>query len=343
LDSWGYSKEKTLVSKNKLHLAVDVLTYLVMVCLAATGLVILYRLPHGSPRDGLTLLGLDRHAWGNVHWYLAVALMVSVAVHVVLHWKWVTNTVGALVRSRAARRAGAGLGGGLALFGLGLATAGVVAAPWLVGVERGNPRGEGGGRGAEQAGSGRDRSGTAGHGGHSIRGQTTLAEAAQEAGVPVPRLIAELKLPADADPTERLGHLRQEHGIEMHDVRDAVERLKGPGRPAPATKAAEGGHGRGRSGGRQESASGVARESHEGHDHEDCEETLRGRSTLAEAAQEAGVPVARLLAELKLPADTDPRARLGHLRQEHAFEMEHVRAVVERLKAPATPAPTNGN
>ena len=244
------------MSKNKVHLAVNVLAYLVMVCLASTGLILIYRLPHGSPRDGLTLLSLDRHGWGDAHWYLAIGLMVLVATHVVLHWKWVTNTLGALVRSHAMRRAGAGLGGTLLLLGLGLATAGGVAAPWLVGVERGQARSYGSGhRGGRGAGRTRGQShehngdpaqeaaapttsqdcggkdGGGGHGGHgddcdeTIRGRTTLAEAAQEARVPVARLIAELKLPGGTRPESRLGHLRQEHGFDMEQVRSTVARL----------------------------------------------------------------------------------------------------------------------
>ena len=75
------------MSKNKLHLVVDVLAYLAMACLAATGLVLLYRLPHGSPREGFTLLGLDRHEWGDIHWWVAVATMAVTAMHLVIDWK----------------------------------------------------------------------------------------------------------------------------------------------------------------------------------------------------------------------------------------------------------------
>jgi len=246
------------VSKNKLHLVVNVLAYLVMVCLAATGLLILYRLPHGSPRDGLRMLGMDRHGWGNVHWYLAITLLVLMVLHVMLHWKWVTNTLGSLFR-RA--QAGAGAGGSAVLLALALVTAAVVAAPWLIAVERGEREG-GKGRGAAEtavgtptgvpAANGRGRgdrqekgkSGEAeshkghGHGasgGHAIRGRDTLADAAREAGVPTARLIAELKLPAGTDPFERLGRLSQAHGFEIEDVRDAVERLKAPAKPALTT------------------------------------------------------------------------------------------------------------
>lgn len=255
------------MSKNKLHLVVNVLAYLVMVCLAATGLLILYRLPHGSPRDGLRMLGMDRHGWGGLHWYLAITLLVLTVLHVMLHWKWVTNTLGSLFR-RA--QAGAGAGGSAVLLALALVTAAVVAAPWLIAVERGEregghghgkggkgrgaaetavgtatdvPAAKGGGRGGRQE---KGRSGEAesheGHahgasGGHAIRGRDTLADAAREAGVPAARLIAELKLPAGTDPLERLGRLSQGHGFEIDDVRDAVERLKAPAKPAPTTQA----------------------------------------------------------------------------------------------------------
>ena len=255
------------MSKNKVHLVVNVLAYLCMVGLASTGLVLLYRLPHGSPRDGLAMLGLDRDGWGGVHWYLAVSLLVLMVLHVVLHWRWVTNTLGSLFRRG---RAGAGAGGSLALVALGAVTAAVVAAPWLVAVERGEPGdGHGGGRGrgrqdgaARAAGSGCEScdadcpsaggaakapgsatrasaahghdeggEGHGGHGGHAIRGRTTVAEAAREAGVPVARLLAELKLPADTDPGARFGTLRQDYALEMTGVRDAVERLKQAARP----------------------------------------------------------------------------------------------------------------
>lgn len=231
------------MNKNKLHLLVDVLAYLCMVALASTGLILIYKLPHGSPREGLTLLGLDRHGWGDVHWYLAIGLLSLVALHVVLHWKWVTNTLGALVRSHAARRAGAGAGGTALLLVLGAATAGVVAVPWLIGVQKGDAQSHGGGHG-DRGGRGEGKGGgfsesapTAsagkGHGeggghavDHAIRGQSTLAEAAREAGVPVARLIAELKLPPDTAPDARLGQLRHQHGFEITDVRATLERLK---------------------------------------------------------------------------------------------------------------------
>ena len=60
----------------------------------------------------------------------------------------------------------------------------------------------------------------------SITGQSTLAEAARMAGVPVERLTAELKLRAATPPDQRLGHLRRQYDFTMSDVRAIVARLK---------------------------------------------------------------------------------------------------------------------
>ena len=71
--------------------------------------------------------------------------------------------------------------------------------------------------------------GGGGHGGHGdrIRGRTTLAEAAALAGVTAQELAEALKLPPDTPGDERLGHLRQDHGLSMQDVRAAVTKLAG--------------------------------------------------------------------------------------------------------------------
>ncbi len=43
--------------------------------------------------QGLQLWGLTRHDWGDVHFWLAIALLVLALVHVALHWAWVCALV----------------------------------------------------------------------------------------------------------------------------------------------------------------------------------------------------------------------------------------------------------
>ncbi len=248
------------MSKNRLNLVVDTLAYLAMVALASTGLIMAYVLPPGtggrhSGEPALRLLGLGRHDWGDVHFYLAIALLVLMILHVILHWKWITNTLGALFRRRPAQ-AGAGMGGTALLLLLGLLTAAALAAPWAIGTRREK---EGGGgrqrrkRSADPAAPSaspqdardRERKGEgAGHaaearaprsggrrGDRSILGSTPLAEAAQAAGVSVQRLCQELEIPADTDPSTGLGHIRRGAGLSMQDIRAAIERLQAAPKP----------------------------------------------------------------------------------------------------------------
>lgn len=71
----------------------DVCICLTMVAVALTGAILEWVLPHGGGgmrRAGLQrFLGLSRHDWGEVHFYLALTLVAGVTVHVLSHANWV--------------------------------------------------------------------------------------------------------------------------------------------------------------------------------------------------------------------------------------------------------------
>ncbi len=72
----------------------DVVTLLVVLAMAATGLLLKFVLPPGSRGgQGLQLWGLTRHDWCDVHFWLSVALGALFIVHVALHWTWVCTIV----------------------------------------------------------------------------------------------------------------------------------------------------------------------------------------------------------------------------------------------------------
>jgi hypothetical protein len=134
------------MSRNRINCIIDVLACLAMAGLAATGVIVRFRLPAGSGGDAV--LGLTRHDWGGIHFWIAMALLVLVALHVALHWTWVTHTFGALFGGGCERQPGAGLGGAVLLVLLGLVLAALVAAALALPVQEGRGReGEGGGRG----------------------------------------------------------------------------------------------------------------------------------------------------------------------------------------------------
>ncbi len=237
-------------SRTLLNFWIDLASLLVLVGLVITGGVIHFVLPAGSGH-WQTVLGLDRHGFGDIHFYLALAAIALLAVHLLLHWDWICCVVcragGQAAPSRRARTvAGVVLVLGLVLI-VGGSLLGAASAVEQTGSPRGH-RGEGGGGPPADPGPAipaeppEDPSGAEPHRGNperhaedcpaglAISGRTTLTEAARICGLEVPRLQELLGLPAGLDPQERLGRLKRDHGLDLHAVRRLACRAgRGPG------------------------------------------------------------------------------------------------------------------
>ncbi len=225
------------MKRTNVNFLVDALALVALVFLAATGAIIRYVLPAGS---GYTraLWGLDRHGWGHVHFWIAIAFCVAMVVHLVLHWGWITCVVRWDTRGRSKGRAVLALIAVIALLAL-------AAAPFFGTVEE-IEEGRRGGRGGEREGRAREyeggsveyeggpveyeggpveyEGGDAEHRGedHTIHGSMTLRDVQELTGVPVDHIITTLRLPADVPRDERLGRLRRSYGFEIDDVRRIV-------------------------------------------------------------------------------------------------------------------------
>ena len=92
------------MKRTNVNFLVDALALVALVFLAATGALIRYVLPAGSGNTR-ALWGLDRHGWGDVHVWIAVAFCVAMVVHLVLHWGWITCVVRWDTRGRSKGRA----------------------------------------------------------------------------------------------------------------------------------------------------------------------------------------------------------------------------------------------
>ncbi len=74
---------------------VDAAMFVSMTGLFITGLIMKYSLPplegrrQGTGLGPETLLGWDRHDWGDFHFWLAVILVALLVFHIVLHWRWI--------------------------------------------------------------------------------------------------------------------------------------------------------------------------------------------------------------------------------------------------------------
>ena len=84
------------MDKGKLNFLIDALMFLCMAALAGIGFLMKYVLIPGKEawavygkKVELSWLGLDRHAWGAVHLYLAFLLLGLLLLHIILHWQMI--------------------------------------------------------------------------------------------------------------------------------------------------------------------------------------------------------------------------------------------------------------
>lgn len=196
------------MDRGKLILITDVLAFIGFVALTASGVLMRYVLPPGSGRF-VSVWGLNRHEWGTVHFWVAVGFLAILAVHLILHWRWILGTLRGRARNASGARFALGVVGLCAV--LALAAAPFVTAP----VKTEHPAG------AHGAGA-------------RIRGALRFGEVAAMAGVSPAYLAGVLGLPADVSPQARLGTLLRTHGLRLGDVRGTVERLSRHRPPAGA-------------------------------------------------------------------------------------------------------------
>ncbi len=100
------------MEKSKINFIIDVLMTLCMAALAGIGFLVNYVLITGKERIvaygrrvELYFLGMDRHQWGAIHFYLGLALLGLLVLHVVLHWRVIVGIYRRLVGSAVVRKA----------------------------------------------------------------------------------------------------------------------------------------------------------------------------------------------------------------------------------------------
>lgn len=70
-----------------LNVMIDSIAAALLTAMVGTGYILWFALPPGTNRTHL-LWGLLRHQWGAVHFWMSATLLVVLAVHVALHWRW---------------------------------------------------------------------------------------------------------------------------------------------------------------------------------------------------------------------------------------------------------------
>ncbi len=105
------------MNRTFLNLLIDTTVAVLFLMMAATGYILRFPLPPGTNKD-LLLWGFTRHEWGGAHFWVSLALVSVLAVHLALHWQWVVSVVGRRLLGRARVGGHSLVSGGLSILAL---------------------------------------------------------------------------------------------------------------------------------------------------------------------------------------------------------------------------------
>ncbi len=81
------------MNRTLLNLMIDLMAALLFLGMIATGYLLRFPLPPGSNKTHV-LWGLGRHQWGDVHFVISVGLLLTLLIHLALHWNWIVTVIG---------------------------------------------------------------------------------------------------------------------------------------------------------------------------------------------------------------------------------------------------------
>ncbi len=191
------------MKRSKLNFILDAAAFGGFVFLTTTGILMRYTLPPGSKRL-TSIWGLDRHEWGDIHFWISISFLSLLTMHLFFHWGWITNIVTGHSKEGSGLRAGLGIVGVISLLALSIA-------PLLSPIET-----------IIESRSGRNLNSVQ-HGNTQVWGSMTLKESEMATGVPVEYITKQLGLSPDLIEDECLGELRKIHGFTMDDVRRIIQ------------------------------------------------------------------------------------------------------------------------
>ena len=303
---------------------VNTLLFICIVGIVIIGLLLGLVIPKGPSAAENTkyFLNLHRHQWGNIHFYLSLAFILLVIIHLTLDWKWIKGRANHLFKK----------GWKAALTATVAASILLIFVLWLFyPKEPGAYEGYGAGRGRTETAQTPDDQDYI-----TVTGQMTLEELDKATGIPAERIMEALGLPAKVSRKETFGRLRKKHGFSLLDVRDVLTELlsaaenyrdespeikEKPTEHVPDIQA------------KQEKAEG---------EHEEEDKMTRGRlaedqsgilitgqMSFYDIQRQTGIPARQIMSRLGLPANVSLNENIGRLRRRYRFTMQDVRDIVE--------------
>jgi hypothetical protein len=80
------------MSRTLFNITIDALAALFLIGMIGTGYLLRFPLPPGSNKR-LMLWGLSRHEWGGIHYWISIALLLILFLHIAMHWSWIVSVL----------------------------------------------------------------------------------------------------------------------------------------------------------------------------------------------------------------------------------------------------------
>jgi len=319
---------------------VDTLLFLCIVGIALIGFLMGLFIPKGptAPESAKYFLGLHRHQWGNIHFYLSIAFTVLIIIHLILSWKWIKAKARKIFKGRWAT----------ALILTAIASFLVLFLFWSLYPKVPGAYEDYGIRAGERARRQQlPKEGylipeekifyEEGKVNIVITGKTTLREVEKATGIPAREIAAELGFPSKVSLDETLGILRKKYPFTLQEVRgiiyDILNKEKAPRKEIEEKK------------GIQENQGKKEEEKYKETHGEEHEETLTrgrlaedisgilitGRMTLYDLEDKTGIPARKIADKLGVPSNAPLNETLGRLRKRYFFTMQEVKDVITSL------------
>jgi len=316
------------MKKSDWQYLVDTFLFLCIAGIAFIGFLMGLFLPKGpsAQESAKYFLGLHRHQWGNIHFYLSIAFVILVIIHLILSWKWIKNKSRQLFKKRWST----------VLIFTAIASVLLLFLFWAFYPRYPGAYEDYGIRAGERAKQ--QQLSEEGYPIHEekifyedgnvyivITGQTTLRQAEKATGIPAKKIAAELRLPSNVSMDETFGRLRKKYRFNLLKVRDVISDFLSR-EPAPHEKKI----------GIQEKEE-IQKAEHEqkltrGISAEDQSGILiTGRMTFYDIEKETGILARKIADKLNLPLNIPLDETLGRLRRRFGFTIQDVRDAIASL------------
>lgn len=91
------------MTKTTLNFCLDVTLLVLFLALVWVSTVVRFVFPPPTAASGWTLWGYGYGAWAAAQFNLVMALVVTILLHVMLHWSWVCGVIAARISKRRGR------------------------------------------------------------------------------------------------------------------------------------------------------------------------------------------------------------------------------------------------